>query len=339
MFEKQPPTVPAAWVAHIASVVAPFNVSRERLLEGQAITVRELADPGVRVSVETLVELIERARTLTREPGIGVHLGLQTRATLWGNLGFATLAAPSMGTALELAVRYCDVVTSAIGLRLRADRSTAELIVDERVDFGSARDVLVFWLLLGIWKVGSMMTGSESTARVELAIDEPAYLPRLRAGLPSIRCQRPANRLIFSSARLDQPYLLHDPAALCTAVELCERQHEALGNSIVPRVRGMLTRSSILPGFKTIAARLRLSPRTLSRRLSDEGASFRELLEEERKRQGITLVCSDERSLAQVAARLGYSNVSNFERAFRRWTGCSPAQYRRTSSSRDQRAR
>ena len=64
----------------------------------------------------------------THEPGIGVHLGLQTRATLWGNVGFATLSAPSMRAAIELAVRFCDVVTPAIGLRLREEADVAELI-------------------------------------------------------------------------------------------------------------------------------------------------------------------------------------------------------------------
>ena len=201
--------MPAAWVGHIGNVVARFNVSKERLLAGQPIAPQDLDDPDIRVPVATLVDIIERARVLTHEPGIGVHLGLQTRATLWGNVGFATLSAPSMRAAIELAVRFCDVVTPAIGLRLREEADVAELILDEHVDFGSARDAIVFWLLLGIWNVGGMMTGAASSARLDVAIDEPEYMSRLRSELPPIRFQQPAHRLQFAASRLDLPYVLH----------------------------------------------------------------------------------------------------------------------------------
>lgn len=332
MHRTQPSTVPAAWVAHIASVVARSKVSTERLLEGQSLATQDLVDPNARVSLATLIAIIERARSLTRDPALGVELGLQTRATLWGNLGFATLSAPSMRGALELAIRFCDVVTPAIALRLREEGTEAELILDERDDFGSARDVIVLWLLLGIWNVGRMMTGAPSTARLELAFPEPAYASRLQAELPAVRFGQPASRLLFDARRLDLPYVLHDPSALRAAVELCERQHEALGHgdAVAPRVRQLLTRSiHALPGFKAIAGKLQLSPRTLSRRLAAEGTSLQALIEEERKRQGLTLVAANERTISEIADRLGYSNVSNFERAFRRWTGCSPTQYRR----------
>jgi AraC-like DNA-binding protein len=332
MLRSQPSTVPAAWVAHLASVVARYKVSSERLLEGQPLAPQDLVDPNARVSLATLIAIIERARFLSREPALGVELGLHTRATLWGNLGFATLSAPSMRAAIELAIRFCDLVTPAIALRLREDGAEAELILDERDDFGSARDVIVLWLLLGIWNVGRMMTGAPSTARLELAFAEPAYASRLPSELPAVRFGQPASRLLFDAWRLDLPYVLHDPSALRTAVELCERQHEALGHgdAIAPRVRQLLTRSiRALPSFKAMAGELHLSPRTLSRRLAAEGTSFQALMEEERKRQGVTLVAAQERTISEIADRLGYSNASNFERAFRRWTGRSPTQYRR----------
>ena len=178
-----------------------------------------------------------------------------------------------------------------------------------------------------------MMTGAASSARLDVAIDEPEYMSRLRSELPPIRFQQPAHRLQFAASRLDLPYVLHDPSALRAAVELCERQHAALGlgATIAPRVRELMTRSRVFPNFKTVAAHLHVSTRTLSRRLATEGTSFQVLLEDERKRRALTLVSGSQRSLSEIAAHLGYSSVSNFERAFRRWTGRSPTQHRRAA--------
>jgi AraC-like DNA-binding protein len=72
-----------------------------------------------------------------------------------------------------------------------------------------------------------------------------------------------------------------------------------------------------------------MSPRTLKRRLDESSLRFTELLEKARRERALLLLRSPELSLDDVAARLGYSTVSNFTRAFRRWTGFTPSVYRR----------
>lgn len=328
--QTAPMTVPASWIALLASIAAQHAVSADRLLLGR-LTPKQLVDPNERVSLALLVELVERARVLTREPGLGILLGRQTRATLWGSVGFATLSAPTVRAALDIAVRFCGVVTPAIALQLREEGGLAEIILEERADFGPARDVFVFWLLIGIWQVGRVMTGETSTSHLEVAFPEPAYYRRLRERAPATLFDQPCNRLLVPSARLDTPYLLGDPAAMHMALELCEKQRDALGlgQTIVGRVRTLIVPGERgFPSQRDVAAQLNLSSRTLARRLAEEQTTFQALLEDERRQRALMLVLSGDRSLAETAARLGYSNVANFERAFRRWAGCSPTQYR-----------
>jgi AraC-like DNA-binding protein len=75
---------------------------------------------------------------------------------------------------------------------------------------------------------------------------------------------------------------------------------------------------------------MHLSPRTLKRRLAEHGVTYSSLAEGELREKAMLLLRSVDLSLEQVAERTGYSDVANFTRAFRRWTGQTPAQYRRS---------
>jgi AraC-like DNA-binding protein len=77
---------------------------------------------------------------------------------------------------------------------------------------------------------------------------------------------------------------------------------------------------------------LALSPRSLRRKLDQEGTSFRKLLEEERRQLALQLLKNSAMKLDELAIHLGYTDTASFTRAFRRWMHCSPGEYRRTSS-------
>jgi AraC-like DNA-binding protein len=82
------------------------------------------------------------------------------------------------------------------------------------------------------------------------------------------------------------------------------------------------------PKLKRIAARLAVSPRTLERRLKARGASYRALLDDTRKRFAVSYLSENRHSLSEIAFLLGYSEVSAFNRAFKRWTDSTPSEYR-----------
>jgi len=257
-------------------------------------------------------------------------LGHKTRATLWGPVGFATLSAPTLREAIRIAGRFCALVSPAIALHLREHEGPAEIILEERADFGPARDVILFWLLVGIWNVGKMMTGSRSTSELELVVSEPSYFEHMRKWLPETRFGMSVNRLLIPPSHLDSRYVLHDPTAFRAAVALCEEQRDALGlsESMTDRVRAHLIASRRpFPTLEEVAERIHVPPRTLMRRLAEEQTTFLELREHARRQSARVLLLS-RRSMSEIAAQLGYSNVANFARAFRRWEGRSPSQYR-----------
>src|ERR1700678_870509 len=99
-------TVPNVLVAQLAELVARWHISLDTLLAGTGIGNVELEDPLGRVDVDMMSMLLERARQLTGEPGLGYYLGLQKRVSIYGYLGFAAGSAPSLRDALGIALRF-----------------------------------------------------------------------------------------------------------------------------------------------------------------------------------------------------------------------------------------
>lgn len=324
--------IPAVHALHLADLVRRWGIAKKDLLRG-IVAEEQLGDPDAVLAVSVVKELVERARTLTGEPAIGVHLGMQMRISAHGYLGFAAMASSRLRDALELASRFAPTRTSALELELVVERDEASLVIHERADFGTARDVVLVALLVGIWQIGNAVTGRELGGSADFAFPAPGYAARLGAMAPLARFGMPANRLVFDPAMLDLPLTMADPVALQLAREQCERALDALGQArIVARVRALLMRRD--RGFRSledVAAELSLSARTLKRRLADQGVAFSTLLEEARRDRALLLLRSPDLSLDEIADRLGYSDVANFGRAFRRWTGSTPAAHRKQS--------
>ncbi|HTB72736.1 MAG TPA: AraC family transcriptional regulator ligand-binding domain-containing protein [Polyangiaceae bacterium] len=330
-------SVPASYAEQLVRLVRRWKVRPQDLLGGLGLTEEGVEDPMRRLSLPTYAALIERARTLTGEPGLGFYLGLQKRISGYGYLGFAAMSASSLGEALELVTRLSPMLTTSITLRLRVEDRVAALVVEEHVDMGSARDVALIGLIFGLKTISQMVTGQDvRSSYVDLPIPEPAYFPRFRHLMPSAHFGRPVGQVVFDSELLGLPLVQADPAALRLARDQCERALDALGyeNDLVVRVRQALWQEGGegLRSFEGVAEILAMSARTLRRMLTARGLSFSGLLEVERRDKATFLLQASRASLDDVAARLGYSSLSNFVRAFHRWTGMTPAVYRRTCS-------
>jgi AraC-like DNA-binding protein len=258
---------------------------------------------------------------------------MQMRISAHGWLGFAAMTSSSVREALELAVRFAPTRTPAIALRVAEDGAAASLVLEERVALGGARETILVALLVGIWQIGNAITGRELAGDADLAFPAPRWFERFRDRFPgAVRFDRPTNQLVFPAATLDVPLVLADPAALRLAREQCERELGALrtGDDFAGRVRGALVGAGgPFPTLEQVARTLHVSPRTLKRRLAERGTSFSELLDELRRDRALLLLRSSDVSLDAVAERLGYSDVANFTRAFRRWTGTTPGAFRR----------
>ncbi len=331
--------IPAIHALHLAEVTARHGVSCADLLAGSELSETDLVEPEARISIETVERLVARARALTGEPALGVLLGMQMRISAHGPLGFAAMVASTLGEAIETATRFAPTRTNALDLRFVTEGERAILIVDERVPLGAARDVVLFALLEGMRQIGRALTGKAIVTSYEFAFPEPSYYSALALPIRS-RFARSQNRLVFERRALDLPIVMSDPAAFRLATQECERAlaevHDA--RKTTTRVRAVVTQRGTR-SIEGVAKVLGTSSRTLKRRLAAESTSFKALVDDLRRDEAVRLVETSELRFEEIAERVGYSDLANFTRAFRRWTGASPRAWRRRHLAHDARLR
>lgn len=326
-------SLPASYFTHVLELTRRFGVD-----DADVLGDLELRD-DVRLELPQVSALVQRARALTGEPGLGVYLGLAMRASWHGYLGFAVLVASNIGDALRLGERFIATRTPALGLRLEVDGRRAVIVIDEKEDFGPARDFIVPALAIGLSTIGQALTGHELDGRVELALPQPEWFARLAATNPRltrVSFGAGAHRLVFDAAQLTIPFQLADPAAQKLAAEQCERELKALeaAGGFTPRVKELLFTSSGVRDVEAVAKALSMSARTLKRRLAAEGTTYSEVLETERRTRAELLLTQGTLSVKEVAAQLGYADTAAFSHAFTRWNGQSPSEFQRARAGR-----
>ncbi|MEP6862625.1 MAG: AraC family transcriptional regulator ligand-binding domain-containing protein [Deltaproteobacteria bacterium] len=329
--------LPGAYVRDLVDLVASRKVAPEALVAGLPITLAQLTDPTTRIPLRVCDAIVQRAIVLTREPALAVHLGMRMRVSSHGFLGFAAMTASTVREALELAVRFSAIRTSAIALALVVEGDTASLVISERVDFGKEglaglREFVMLALLVGIRQLGTELTGKVPQGFAECAFATPSFVT---GPIDQITFDRPAHRLVFAASLLDQKLVSADTVATRLAIEQCERELASTSDGeLAARIRTALEAdpATTLPA---VARTLRLSSRTLKRRLAEQGTTFTDIRDELRQQRAMLLVDNRSLSIGEIAVKLGYTELPNFTRAFRKWTGMTPIAYRERRASDD----
>ena len=330
----QKPTLPGGYARELVDLCARFDVAPSRLLSGLDLSLATLTDPETRVALPEFTRLVRRAEELTGEPGLAYYLGLHTRASWHGFLGFAAMTAGTVGEALELAERFGRTRVDAISLVTRRDGADVSISLVEHAPLGDLREFFVTALFIGLALIGETLAGRPLEGRLEMTHPEPPYFQKFAAAVPrlaGVRFGQPASRAILPIEALALRIVTADPTATELARGQCERELAAIVDAGLPtRVRtavaARLDRGAPLP---TVAKELRMSTRTLKRKLADRGTTFSAIVDDLRRQRALLLLDDRALSIAEVAAAVGYTELANFTRAFRRWTGTTPAAHRK----------
>lgn len=326
--------LPGAYAFELASCCERMGVKSEDLLAGTGLTIDALKDPGTRLPLPMCADLVDRARRLTRDPALALTMGLRMKLSWHGFLGFAAMTASTPREALAIAEQFSTTRTSAFALSTHVEGTLASMVLEERVPLGALREFAVLLLLVGIARIAFELSGRLIEGTAEFAFPEPPYLREALARLPpgTMRFERPSHRLVFDASVLELPLKHADPAAMQLARRQCDRELAALaeGEGFVGRVRrDIAVREERAPAsVEAVARSLGVSTRTLKRRLAEHGTSFTEVTDGVRRQRALLLLDDRRLSVGEVADRLYYSDVANFTRAFRRWTGTTPAMFR-----------
>lgn len=328
-----------AGVRLILAVGADHGVPSATCLAASGVSPADLDDPDRLIEAgQELVVARNLLRTLGDRPGLGVEAGRRYTMGALGLWGFALMASPTGRDAMRLGVRYAELSFAFIRAGFEEDRAGGRVLLDDEEIPPDARGFFVERELTKIVSLAPVAFGRGVRLRVETAFTG-ARERALRRALPEIDLEggAAAHVLHLPRAILDAPLPQAD-AATVRALErelasLLGRRHEQ--GPTTARVHAMLLTSRESPGLPAIAGRMHVHPRTLRRRLADEGTTFRALRDDVHETLARNLLTEGGLSVQEVAAHLGYNDAAAFSHAFKRWTGRTPGSLRNAAAAGD----
>jgi AraC-like DNA-binding protein len=288
-----------------------------------------------RLPLERFIEMFERASRESGDDCFGAHFALRYPLQYTGLAGHVTAHAPTVGDGCKAFARYyslladSSLITSVVvGAQAKLSyQVTDPKIVPRRQDAECMVVVLLSWLRDNL---GAQFSPDE----VWFEHAEPPGVAELsRIFGARLRFEQPENALLFPRQHLSAKVRSADDELhqlLKARVEELLRE-KALAPGLVASVRDTIcsTLDDSQPTLETVAAHLKLGPRTLQRRLRQAGRSFQRVLEEARHDLALRHLADPRLTVTDVALRLGYADATAFNRAFRRWTGTAPSAHRR----------
>ncbi|MCK7548737.1 AraC family transcriptional regulator ligand-binding domain-containing protein [Marinobacter koreensis] len=339
--------VPGVYMRVLADTVRKLGHNDRQLFEGLDFTPADLKANDSRIFVTDAIIMAQRAVNLAGRDGLSFALARELRLTIHGTLGFAALTSPTFEGALDSVRRYLQLRAPFLTMKqsVAGDQVLVQLCTEFDVpelyaflaETVSATLILLTEQLLdredAARKGFSLEDGKLPGVRVHLTNSEPAYYRRYASQLPVVfEYGQPEEMMIFPTGLLDVRMRLADADASEMAREQCEFElQKALKEQgdIAMAVRNMLRMMpGPLPSLEAMADRFCVSSRTLKRRLADRDTSYREIVESVLKDRAIQLLRYTNQSVSEIAYELGYADLSNFSRAFRKWTGKSASEFR-----------
>ena len=311
-----------------------YGIDPEPLFRAQGVEANKRFDPNARVSYIKSDRIMADAAQLTSDPFFGLKEAGYFLPTHIGPLGFAWLASTSLRTALQRLQRYIKVIHEKMQIELQDHEGV--LVVTLGMDVASAnafhRDSGYLAVLTKMCRFVYGENWSPLAVNITHAAppDTSYYFSFFRC---PIEFNTGGNALHIGSGQADEQLTGSNPQLAQLNDHIVVRYLAGLDrNDIINRVKTAILENLGQGGVSetSIAQSLHMSTRNLHRKLGSEGTSFKTLLLEIRTELARQYISDTSLSLTEISYMLGFSEISAFSRAYRRWTGWSPSAARKT---------
>ncbi len=328
---SQEKTVSALWFKGLLQAAASLNLQQSELLLASDVGVDELAHPYGRIALHKNQKLWRTIESFSPLNNIGLRIGEMVKPSHFQLFAITLMHCPNLEAAFTKSMRYTRVLSDGGHYFLQKDKELA--LCYEPADASFTRHqvdaVLVLLHSFSSW----LACRSIPIVRVEMRHAQPANIDDYqRIFNAPLWFDMPRNALIFDPSLLAEPLSLGDQNLADMHEQMLETQLALLQKlDTAALVRHYLRMSDFLDiDREQLAAQLHMSGRSLQRKLKDCHTSFQQLLDEERFERAKQLMQQHGSSLTAISAQLGFSESSVFSRAFRRWSGMTPLEFRQS---------
>jgi len=323
----------AYYLSTLVELLADHGVDERQLLLGTGLAPQQ-ARGEFSIGARQMDAVAANALRLSGDAQFGLRLGSRINVPSQGIFGYALMTSATVGDALKLLIRYSRAILPSIQIGVRQQEGRVAVVVEAgQLPLALARFYCEV-LFAAILHNGRLLIGENSGVITHLELNYPPPVDAAQyhqifgsdVAFGSERCA-----LILPEAGLGIAISTANPVAQEIFRRECDRLSALDGRhgSVSERVQQVLLRAgSEFPTSAAVARQLHMSESTLQRRLAKEGCRYQQLLDQVRYRlareylQGTTL------PIVEIASLLGFSDATNFRRAFRRWSQTTPAALR-----------
>lgn len=297
------------------------------------IGIADFPNPDTRVPHRKVIEMLEMSIEVTGNPLIGLEAGDLVDPADFDVLEHAARAATTLGESMQSMARYFRLINEAAEISIVTVGDVVEWrfrVVDGLRDPPASNDFVIA-SSLGFSKRNS--TGYVPPLEIRLAHPRPDYADEYVARFgTTVTFNAPYNTIVMTKDRLLAPMRRASPrmqsAFEFQAQQLLERldDRRSVAGRVREEVANQLRQGAV--SMHATARRLAMSVATLRRRLEEEQTTFSAIVDDLRRQLAERYLSEPRPAVSEIAFLLGFSNVTAFGRAFKRWMGQSPSEYR-----------
>jgi AraC-like DNA-binding protein len=317
----------------LVDAMAAYGVDAEPLFSGTGISPRSTSDHEARISQRQKIALFSNVLQLSPDPAVGLLAGQRQRISDFGVYGYALLSSATFGEAIEFGIKHVRLAGPVLEKSFRVEGDVAIFEGHDVIRLGALLPLATeFWF-------------SSMHALISRVLERPFRAQRLLLPYPApdfaslyeetLLCQvvfdAPVMQWEFDAGLLAVPLPNANKITAEVSSAFCGRMLEAIGgeNPLVKAIKeACLNGVGGLPRAEQMADKLHLSTRTLHRRLFEAGTTYQDIIDGVRKRLAIEFLERTDLPVSDIAERTGFSDVSNFRKAFKKWTNQTTAYYR-----------
>jgi AraC-like DNA-binding protein len=331
----EPGTISICFVAAALQGVRARDLNADELLANVGLSSSLLQVPQARVSAKHYGALWRTIALALDDEFFGQD-SRRMKAGSFAMLCHSVLSCKTLGQALDRSLRFYALLLDDISGTSERDPDEARIILHERAAGAGQRVFAHELLLLLLYGVSCWLVGRRiPILRAEFSYPEPVHSAEYRLMYCSeLSFNRPNTLIAFEAGYLDLPVVQNERSIkefLRTAPESILVKYKN-GSSLTAKIRRRLRQflPGEVPDFESLAEELNMTAATMRRRLHEEGESYQSIKDQLRRDLAIGYLSHSSRSVMDIALELGFSERSAFHRAFRKWTGASPGEFRRT---------
>ena len=323
-------------VVSIFQAIESYGVDGHEVLSEVGLDLQQVNQPLYRVPGNIMAQLVKLAESATNDACFGIRVAEYIHPTTYGALGFALYSSSNVRTFCERMARFHAFITTNHLSSFDESGTAPRLILrpaDESIDNSVYRSLVTGYSAAMVRFLREVSRPDFHLTRLDIACEEPKEA--MHKYQEYFKCEvvfsATEYAMVFDADQIDKPFpAANSELAMQNDQIVMKMLADTVKGDLIMQVRAKLV--ELLPSGECskedVAKELYMSVRTLHNKLEKLGSSYQHVLDDTRRELSVQYMQQQQRSISEVAYLLGFSDCSNFSRAFKRWTGVSPSQFR-----------